>query len=296
MRVFVSWAKEPSRVVAVALRDWLPDVIQSLEPWVSSADIGAGARWSDEVAQALSKARIGIICVTADNQREPWLLFEAGALAKTLENTFVCPYLIQMRPSDLAPGPLTQFQAKTATRDGTFELISTINSALGTEALENERLRRLFDRSWPDLEGKLSAIPVSRPAVQRDQVEMIAEVLDTVRALARRMPEARSESSPEEIAREQRRMKEFRIRRSVRMGNRPDPNSETRLRMRLRELPDDAIDLLHDLTRNPRDEARRVLEGVLASLLAEPAEVRSVLAPADPPSATTDVKADSDAG
>ena len=110
---------------------------------------------------------------TADNQSEPWLLFEAGALAKTLQNTFVCPYLIHMRPSDLAPGPLTQFQAKTADREGTFELVSTINGALGAEALSADWLRRLFERSWPALDAKLTALPPARSNAHRDPTEMI---------------------------------------------------------------------------------------------------------------------------
>lgn len=126
MRVFISWSKEPSRTVAEALRDWLPDVIQSLKPWMSSTDIGAGARWSERVAEALAETKIGILCVTPNNQHEPWLLFEAGAIAKTLDDTFVCPYLIQMRPADLSQGPLTQFQAKLANREGTFELLSMV--------------------------------------------------------------------------------------------------------------------------------------------------------------------------
>jgi hypothetical protein len=272
MRVFISWAKDPSRVVADALRDWLPDVIQSLEPWVSSADVGAGARWSAEIAQALTKARIGIICVTADNQREPWLLFEAGALAKTLEDTFVCPYLIQMRPSDLAPGPLTQFQAKTANKDGTFDLISTINGALGSEALSAERLRRLFERCWPDLDEKLSALPAAGAVVQRDPAEIMSEVLETVRSLARRIPEPPPEPSPEEKAREKRRTKEFMIRRNLFLHGRPDPAIDMKLRQRLRKMPDDELDALFSAVPGlRRDEgSREVLEGLLAALLGSP--------------------------
>ncbi len=187
MRVFISWAKdERSRVMATALHDWLPDLIQSLDPWTSTTDIGAGVRWSREMAEALSRAKIGILCVTPANQREPWLLFEAGALAKTLDNTFVCPYLIDMQPADLASGPLTQFQAKTATREGTFDLVSTINSALGPAALSKERLARLFEHCWPALETRLADLaPASGPA-HKTPGEMMVEILETVRSLARR--------------------------------------------------------------------------------------------------------------
>jgi hypothetical protein len=196
VHVFISWSKEPSRTVAEALRDWLPDVIQSLKPWMSSTDIGAGARWGAEVADALAGCRIGILCVTSSNQREPWLLFEAGALAKTLRETFVCPYLIQMKAADLAPGPLNQFQAKTADREGTFELVSTINSALGNDSLPEERLRRLFDRSWPDLEKKFLTLREPSPAVQRSNEEVLSEVLETVRSIARRIPEQPLSNEP----------------------------------------------------------------------------------------------------
>jgi TIR domain len=191
MRIFISWSKEPSRTVAEALRDWLPDVIQNLQPWVSSADIEAGTRWGTKIAAALASTKIGIICVTPDNQREPWLLFEAGALAKTLDDTFVCPYLIQMASSDLIQGPLTQFQAKLADENGTLELLSTINAAQGSDALPPDRLRRLFDRSWPYLGEKLKALPRAATRVRRPQEELLTEVLDTVRSIARRLPMTR---------------------------------------------------------------------------------------------------------
>jgi hypothetical protein len=71
--------------VAVALRDWLPSVIQAIEPWVSAEDIEKGSRWSTKIAEELQATKAGIICVTADNQNSAWLLFEADALSKTVE-------------------------------------------------------------------------------------------------------------------------------------------------------------------------------------------------------------------
>jgi hypothetical protein len=58
---------------------------------MSAEDIDAGTRWGSEVTNELAETRCGIICLTQENQKAPWVLFEAGALSKTLEKTFVIP-------------------------------------------------------------------------------------------------------------------------------------------------------------------------------------------------------------
>jgi hypothetical protein len=59
---------------------------------MSAEDIDTGTRWDSEVTNQLAETRCGIICLTKENQQAPWLLFETGALSKTIEKTYVIPY------------------------------------------------------------------------------------------------------------------------------------------------------------------------------------------------------------
>ena len=128
MRIFISWSGLRSKAVAEALRDWLVRVIQRLEPWVSSEDIRAGARWQSEIAGVLASTKVGVLCLTPDNLNSKWLHFEAGALAKTIDNsTFVCPYLLDLDPSAVTL-PLGQFHAKRADEEGTRARSGLINA------------------------------------------------------------------------------------------------------------------------------------------------------------------------
>jgi len=184
MKVFLSWSGLRSKAVAESLRDWLPFVIQAVQPWISASDIDKGTRWGAEVAAQLQEVRVGIVCLTADNLKAPWLLFETGALSKTLEETFVCPYLLDIDPTDLT-GPFAQFQATKAQKDDTKELLRTINKALGDDALDEKRLDKQFEKWWPDLDESLRKIPatVEEPQPKRDEREMLEELLLSVRAL-----------------------------------------------------------------------------------------------------------------
>ena len=187
MKIFISWSGERSKMIAKALKQWIPYVIQKAKPWVSEEDISSGARWNEEIRKELAKTNFGIICLTAENLTAPWINFEAGAIAKTLlEDSFVCPYGLSSK--DILPGPLTQFQSRENTKEDTFKLIETINE-LTEESLPSEQLNQTFERWWPDLEKKLkesSEIPVVEIS-KRTSEAMIEEILELVRSLTRKM-------------------------------------------------------------------------------------------------------------
>lgn len=80
MKVFLSWSGERSKVVAKSLSEWLEQVLQAVEPWIST-DIEKGKRWDGEISQKLEQSKVGIICLTKDNLESTWLHFEAGAIS-----------------------------------------------------------------------------------------------------------------------------------------------------------------------------------------------------------------------
>ncbi len=183
MHIFVSWSGERSRAIAQALRDWLPYIFPSAQPWMSAADLDRGARWSLEISEQLDKTHVGIICLTPENVGAPWILYEAGALSKALSRALVCTYLFQLRPADLK-GPLVQFQASLANEHDTKKLVFSLNRALGIEALPDERLNKVFSVWWPELQGKLAALSAAKPESvipQRTERDILEEILSLQR-------------------------------------------------------------------------------------------------------------------
>lgn len=194
MKIFLSWSGDRSKAVATALRSWVPDIIQTVQPWMSQVDIGAGSRWSGEMNAQMEEAKFGVLCLTRDNQTAPWILFEAGALAKTISDSFVCPYLIDLEPTEILQGPLTQFQSKRANEKETWELIQAINKALKDAALPNDKLKRAFDRWFPDLKEKLDSLLKEQTGAKQDRPieEMVEEMLGLVREMTRHQTDRRS--------------------------------------------------------------------------------------------------------
>ena len=186
MDVFISWSGERSRAAAEALRGWLPKIINAIKPWLSSADIDKGARWGTDVATRLEVAKAGIICLTPGNLHSDWILFEAGALSKTLQNTYVCPFLIGLEPSDVKP-PLAQFQATKAQKEDVLKLLKTLNGALRENALPESHIDEVFEVWWPKLEAMLRALPAdeSKAHTHRPDRDLLEEILALVRSQSR---------------------------------------------------------------------------------------------------------------
>ncbi len=182
MKVFISWSGDRSRQVAKELHEWLPDVVQDVEPWMSDVDIAAGMRSIATIAKALAHSNFGICCLTSDNATAPWLLFEAGALSKFHEESRVCTYLLDLNSVEVKP-PLSQFQYKAADEAGTKGMIQSINSVLA-KPLASQRLDRAFDLYWPRLRERLEAIRASAETqeAERDLRDIAKETLETVRS------------------------------------------------------------------------------------------------------------------
>jgi hypothetical protein len=183
MDIFISWSGPRSRAVAETLKEYLPMIVNAFNPWLSTADIDKGARWSAELSTALATAKAGIICLTPNNLTAPYILFESGAISKTVEKPYVCTLLVGMEPSDVS-GPLAQFQATKPTKDDLLQLMRTLNKALGETALKDSQLEAAFELCWPKIEERLTKLPADGPTGRpsRTDRELLEELVDTVRS------------------------------------------------------------------------------------------------------------------
>ncbi len=184
--VFISWSGPRSKAIAQALYDWLPRIIQPVNPWMSEHDIHKGTRWSSELARELEKARFGLSCLTPENLNAPWLLFETGAIAKAVEEAYVWTYLFDLEYTDIK-GPLAQFNHTKADKDDTKRLVRSINKAVGGAIRESD-FDETFEKWWPELDQHLRLVPPAEeePKLKRSQDDMLEEILLTVRGLAQR--------------------------------------------------------------------------------------------------------------
>lgn len=182
MRIFLSWSGVRSKAAALGLKSLLEDTFPEAVDVFISDHIDAGETWAQRLESELDQSQFGVLCLTQDNFQAPWLLFEAGAIAKKFGSTRVVPYLIDELPATADRSPLAQFQHVQADLEGTFRLVKSINAVRESPQL-NERLERLFNKWWPDFEQTLKALPLpagTQPNSRSDRecLEIILQKVD----------------------------------------------------------------------------------------------------------------------
>lgn len=202
MKVFLSWSGTRSKLVAELLSDWLRCVIQAVRPWISSRDIERGALWFGQISEKLSETGIGIVCLTAENKGKPWILFEAGALAKGLTRNHVCTLLIDLLPTDVED-PLAQFNHTLPNKEGMLLLVRTLNEQVEIGRLEDRILLNVFDIYWPQFESAFNGIIQTTPPVStqpRTEESLLAEILANTRGLASKVREIEARLPSDSLA------------------------------------------------------------------------------------------------
>lgn len=189
MNIFISWSGERSRKVAELLDNWLQCVLQAVKPWMSTKDIDKGSLWFSEISSQLKNTSVGIICLTHSNKEKPWILFEAGALAKGLTSNRVCTFLVDLDAIDIED-PLAQFNHTFPQKESMWNLVSTLNDLLVEQALKESILDTVFETYWPQFEESFKQILAQTteetPITKRANDDLLSELVTLTRSLDKR--------------------------------------------------------------------------------------------------------------
>jgi hypothetical protein len=198
MKVFMSWSGRRSHEVAKMFHQWIKCVIQATEPWLSSDAIESGSVWFSTINEELRDTSTGIICLTQENKNKPWILFEAGALAKGLSDSRVCTFLIDLQPHDLQD-PLAQFNATLPNKTAIKKLVANINARVEPKPLSASIFEQVFETYWPQFEREFNTIlAATMPEVEpepRPKEDILNEILNATRSLTRRINNLESGSN-----------------------------------------------------------------------------------------------------
>lgn len=184
MKVFISWSGERSKYIAKVFFEWLPEVIQAIEPWMST-EMDKGVSWDKELSEALASHSIGLFCLTRDNLQSPYLHYEAGAISN-LKGSSNISFLFDIKHSEVKTA-LNRFQNVLFERNDVFKILTTINKKLeeaGETFLTQEKLKKSFEKYWSDLESALTSTPelqIKEEKPIRPTEDILEEVLNTVR-------------------------------------------------------------------------------------------------------------------
>lgn len=197
MKIFISWSGDYSKAIAAALDEWLPEIFDGVETFMSDQKIALGDRGLDEIKDSLDKSAYGIILVTKDNENAKWINFEAGALSRAIPDAKarVIPILVDFENTNDLVGPLTQFQGALMNRKGLLKMAQSIGEGFG---FTEDKVQRKFDKWWPDLEEALAKIEKPEPAEdsssRRSMPDMLDEILGHIREMRREESAARHPS------------------------------------------------------------------------------------------------------
>jgi hypothetical protein len=176
-KVFICWSGQRGLRIAESLRDWLSKTVFNddlVEARVSSG-IEKGALWRVELQEQLENSDVGLLCLTPEALRSPWISYEAGMLARDLclgprpdgAQQVSAPrrlftFLLGVKSSELE-GPLSAFQSTDGDdSDDTHRLVHALFATLpperGTKDLAAQ-LVKSWPKSWQSLNQRLAVIP-----------------------------------------------------------------------------------------------------------------------------------------
>ncbi len=187
MQIYISWSGQSSYKVALALRDLIFTILPGIDVWMSAEDIKDGARWSPELARILDQSVMKILCVDPPNQSSSWLIFEAGAIAKSTDKWNIKIFLFELKLEELR-GPLSQYQTVLLDESDVRRMFEDIHAIIDGVKISKQEMVENLGYEWPDfkktvqnitLESGIPSIQAKETGTERDEVTTL-EYIDEV--------------------------------------------------------------------------------------------------------------------
>lgn len=182
-KIFISWSGDSSQEIAIQLKKCLEEEIFSgtdLTCFVSVVGISSGANWWNKIKKELKKCKLGILCITDENIKAPWIYFEAGAMTARSVPTIPILFCCNLKALDGSPIKANQgiefhkkcqFLKMINDINKDMELLSISSSQL--EVISNEAYNKLEEILKPTLEQLKKTKRITERQIYPEKVKAI---------------------------------------------------------------------------------------------------------------------------
>lgn len=158
-KIFISWSGPHSKEFAKGIKKLLEESVfenKELTCFVSDLDIASGSDWWLKIKKELRSCKLGILCITKENLRAPWIYFEAGAMiAREIPSI---PLLVSCDIKALSSTPLNGKQAVDFYDIKKFlKMLVDINNAMEFDLTENQ-VKELGKAAYTKLKNDLESV------------------------------------------------------------------------------------------------------------------------------------------
>ena len=163
------WSGAPSKQIALLLNEWMPIFLKgTVDCWASANE------WGPELAKQLDESDGGVICLLTENRSDDWIHFQAGALARSVENGRIYCLCFGFQPANL-PGTLGQFPTFVFEKRDFLRFLKQLDDNSGSPLSEKD-IEETFDPVWNAFTAEIHAVigavldpdaeaePISTPA------------------------------------------------------------------------------------------------------------------------------------
>ena len=187
-KIFISWSKNKSKELAEATKNFLENTLGNSIEFFFSPEMYKGTCADNEIHKNLLECDKCLVCITSENFKNPWLLYEAGVVYganySKANKRIVIPILFEDVPewSSWVDKPLNRYvtiQLQNSNHEfavGKKSFIEFLTELACEFNIKFEKER--FNRNWSTYEKEIKKILEKGQLIPRECKELVNKLLE----------------------------------------------------------------------------------------------------------------------